>query len=56
MPVSRNILSVSVPGLKSALRPYNRVAGDISTPASVLDHHKLGYAFDTDQGSRRGRD
>ena len=46
---------VSVPGLKSPLRPYDRVAGDISTPQSVLDHHKLGYAFDTDQGRRRGR-
>jgi tyrosinase len=40
---------VSVPGLKTPLRPFERVAPNACTPGGVLDHHKLGYAYDTDR-------
>ncbi len=37
-----------VPGLKTPLRPFDRVAPEICRVANVLDHRKLGYAYDTE--------
>ena len=39
---------VGVPGRSTPLPPFDRVAAAISTPGSVLEHHGLGYAYDTD--------
>jgi len=47
IPKTGNAL-VAVPGRKTALPPFNKVAPKIATPASVLDHHDLGYAYDTE--------
>jgi tyrosinase len=38
---------VGVPGLNTPLPPFQRVAPDTCTVASVLDHAKLGYTYDT---------
>src|SRR6266849_5046189 len=38
---------VEVPGPNTPLRPFDRAFANISTPASVLDHHNLGYRYDT---------
>ena len=39
---------VGVPGLNTPLPPFDRVAPDRCSVASVLDHTKLGYNYDTD--------
>jgi tyrosinase len=39
---------VAVPGRNTPLAPFDRVVPHIATPGSVLNHHSLGYAYDTD--------
>jgi tyrosinase len=39
---------VGVPGLNTLLPPFHRVAPDTCTVASVLDHSRLAYTYDTD--------
>jgi tyrosinase len=41
-------LLVGGPGLSTPLPPFHRVAPGRCTVASVLDHTKLGYSYDTD--------
>jgi tyrosinase len=38
----------ATPGKNTPLPPFDRVASHIATPARVLNHHSLGYAYDTD--------
>lgn len=41
-----------VPGLKTPLRPFDRILPNACTAESVLNHNKLGYAYDTDKPSK----
>lgn len=38
---------IPVAGLGNGMAPWN-VAGDLATPGGLLDHHALGYAYDTE--------
>jgi tyrosinase len=42
-------MAAAIPGLRTPLRPFDRIARNICTVASVLDHTRLGYAYDTDK-------
>jgi tyrosinase len=39
---------VAVPGRNTPLKPFDRVVPGFCRSASILDHHGLGYAYDTD--------
>jgi tyrosinase len=40
---------VSVPGKNTPIKPFDKVVPNFSAPGSVLDHHQLGYRYDTEQ-------
>jgi tyrosinase len=48
IPKSDDML-VGIPGLHTPLPPFHRVAPHRCTVDSILDHTKLGYAYDTDR-------
>jgi hypothetical protein len=46
---------VAVPGRNTPLAPFDRVVPHIATLGTVLNHHSLGYAYDTDSIAAEGK-
>lgn len=40
---------VPIRGKDTPIKPFDKIVSNFSTPASVLDHHQLGYRYDTEQ-------